>query len=170
MNPMEQIRIEKITLNIGAGKEQKMVDKGLKLLGQITGNKPVKTLSRKRIAGWGIRVGLPIGCKVTVRGNKTKELLTRLLHAKDNKLSPDQFDDGGNVSFGIPECIDIKGMEYDPEIGIIGLEASVTLEKPGYRIKRRRIKQERIHHSHQITKEEAIAFLQKEFNISIGQE
>jgi len=143
MNPMTRVRIEKVTLNIGAGKDSAKLEKGMKLLKIITNKTPVKTVTQKRIPGWGIRPGLPIGCKVTLRGKKAIEILQRLFYAKENTLNEKQFDDNGNVSFGIPEYIDIKDIKYDPEIGVTGLEVCVTLEKPGFRIKRRRQKKKK---------------------------
>lgn len=170
MNAMRNIRIEKITLNIGTGKEQPRLEKGMKLLKTITGVNPVKTVSKKRIPGWGLRIGLPIGCKLTLRKKAAKELLIRLLESRNNILSPDQFDAGGNVSFGVPEYIDIPDVKYDPEIGIMGLEVCVTLERPGFRIKRRKIMKKKIPSGHKITKEEAMEFMTKEFNVKVGEE
>ena len=169
MNPMRQIRIEKITLNIGAGKEQTKLEKGMKLLKNITGIDPIQTITNKRIPGWGLRPGLPIGCKITLRNDNAKEILKRLLEAKDNKLKPTQFDDQGNLAFGIPEYIDIPGVKYDPEIGVIGLEICVTLERPGFRIKKRKIQKRKIPPKHIIKKEEAIEFMEKNFNIKVGE-
>ena len=158
---MRDIRIEKLTLNIGAGKEQAVLEKGIILLKNITGLSPVKTITQKRIANWGLRPGLPIGCKLTFRRDKAKELAQRLLAARSNVLSQNNFDNNGNVSFGIHEYIDIPGVKYDPKIGIMGLQASLTLQRPGFRIKRRKIKPASIGKKHSITKQEAIAFVQK---------
>ncbi|MBN1646365.1 50S ribosomal protein L5 [Candidatus Woesearchaeota archaeon] len=170
MNKMRDIRIEKLTLNFGAGKEQSHLAKGMKLLEHITGKPPVKTITSKRIAQWGLRKGLPIGCKITLRNGQATELIQKLLAAKDNKLNPSCFDEYGNISFGIHEYIDIPGIKYDPEIGIIGLQASITLERPGFRIKRRKILKRRIHKNHGISKIEAYDFFKKQFNIKIGDE
>ena len=170
MNQMRNIKIEKLTLNMGAGKDQGKLEKGMKLMKMITGIAPVKTLSTKRIPGWGIRLGLPIGCKLTLRKGAAKKLLMRLLESKENRLVPKQFDESGNVSFGIPEYIDIPDAKYDPEIGIMGLEVCVTLERAGFRIKKRKIKQKKIPQRHRITKEEAMDFMSKEFNTKIGEE
>lgn len=169
MNPMRDIRIEKITLNIGSGKDQTKLDKSMKLLENLTGIKPVKTVAKKRIPGWGLRPGLPIGCKITLRKNAATELLIKLLKGVDNRLSPSQFDMSGNIAFGIPEYIDIPGVKYDPSIGIIGLEVCITLERPGFRIKRRRLKKRKISPRHAITKEEAIKFMESKFNIEVGE-
>jgi large subunit ribosomal protein L5 len=159
-SPLKEIRISKITLNIGAGKDEDHLKRGLKLLQKISGMTPVKTKTNKRIPGWGLRPGLVIGCKVTVRKD-TEKLLKRLLAAKENTLSNRNFDNLGNLSFGVPEYIDIGGMEYDPELKIMGLEVAVTLERPGYRVKKRQDKPEAIGKNHQITKEEAIEFVKK---------
>ena len=170
MNPMRQIRIEKITLNVGAGKEQSKLEKGIVLLKSITGVDPVKTFTSKRIPSWGLRPGLPIGCKITLRGEQANELLKRLLQARDNALKITQFDNNGNVSFGIHEYIDIPGVKYDPQIKVMGLEACITLGRNGFRIKKRRIKARKIHRNHAITKEEAIAFMKDQFSVIIGEE
>lgn len=170
MNPMRQIRIEKVTLNIGAGRSPERLEKGLKLLRNIAGMKPIKTVTNKRIPAWNLRPGLPIGCKVTVRKKRAKELLTKLLKAKDDKLSEKQFDDQGNIAFGIHEYIDIPGVSYDPEVGIMGLEVCVTLERPGFRIKRRRIKRKKIGSGQRIPKHEALDFMKKEFKLMVGGE
>ena len=130
----------------------------------------IKTFTNKRIPTWGLRPGLPIGCKLTLRGKPAKEMLIRLLSAKDNTLEEKQFDKEGNLAFGVPEYIDIAGAKYDPKIGMAGLEVCVTLGRPGFRIKRRRIKQNKIPNKHRIPKEEAIEFMKKEFGIKVGEE
>jgi large subunit ribosomal protein L5 len=166
-NPMRLLRIEKITLNVGAGKDQSMLDKGVKLLKMITGIDPVKTLAKKRIPGWGLRPGLPIGCKLTLRKQKATEVLTALLASKENKLYDHQFDEFGNLAFGIPEYIDIPNIKYNPEIGIMGLEVCVTIIRPGFRIKDRRLQNKKVPARHKVTKEEAIKFMKDTFKIKI---
>ncbi len=164
---MRKIRIEKLTLNVGAGKDQTRLEKGIKLLKSISGFSPVKTFSKKRIAAWGIRPGLPIGCKLTLRGEKARALLKRLLQAKENTLKPEQFDANGNVAFGIHEYIDIPDAQYDPDIGIMGFEVCITLERPGYRIKRRHVAKKPIPQRHRISRDEAMAYLNSAFEVAI---
>lgn len=170
MNKMQEARIEKVTLNIGAGKDQGKLDKGISLITSIAGIKPVKTITNKRIMGWGLRPGLPIGCKLTLRKKPAMDIIPRLLHAKDNVLSEGQFDENGNIAFGIPEYIDIKDANYDPKIGVMGLEVCITLEKAGYRIKKRRLRNTKVGKKHKLTKEEAINFMKQKFNIKVGDE
>jgi len=168
-NPMREIRIEKLTLNIGAGKDQDVLAKGMKLFTALTGKTPVKTVTNKRIPEWGVRPGLPIGCKITLRKKDAAEMIKRLLDAKSFTLEKGCFDNYGNISFGVHEYIDIKGAKYDPDIGIIGLQACITLERPGFRIKRRRLKS-KISKKHIITQQEAIDFMKKNFNVKLGGE
>ena len=166
-NSMRQLRVAKVTLNIGAGKSTEKLEKGLKLLKAVAGIPPVKTFTNKRIPSWGLRPGLPIGCKLTLRKDAAVELLKRLIKAKDNKLIESQFDKEGNVAFGIPEYIDIPGVNYDPAIGVMGLEACITLERPGFRIKRRKVMKRKIPAKHRVTKEEAISFVKEKFGIVV---
>lgn len=167
---MRKIRVEKVTLNIGAGKDEEKMKKGKKLLKMVTGIEPVNTFTSKRIPGWGLRPGLAIGCKITLRHDKAIEVLKKLLEAKDNILSLNNFDERGNLSFGIAEYIDIPGMKYDPEIKIMGLEVAVTLERPGFRIKKRRIQKKTLPKKHTIAKDESVEFMKKSFGIKIAEE
>lgn len=169
MNKMKEIRIEKVTLNVGAGKDQKVLEKGIKLLTNLTGTAPVKTITDKRLQAWGLRPGLPIGCKLTLRGEAAEKLIPRLLHAKDNILSDKCFDNHGNISFGLPEYMDIKDAKYDPEIGMMGLQASITLTRPGFRIRNRKIRNAKVSKTHQIKQEESINFMKEKYAIKIGE-
>lgn len=166
-NIMKQIKLEKITINMGIGDSRDKLTKAQKILEKIANAKSVQTITMKRIPAWGVRPKLPIGCKVTLRGKKAEEVLSRLFKAIDNKISEKKFDNNGNLSFGIHEYIDIPGVEYDPTIGIIGLETAVTLERPGYRIKRRRLRNKKISFSHSIKKEEAKEFIKNKFSVQI---
>lgn len=164
---MRTIKIEKITLNIGTGEPGEKLEKARKLLKTISGFNAVPTATKKRIPTWKIRPGLVIGCKATVRGKKAKELLIKLLQGTDNTLNESKFDGQGNFSFGIEEYLDIPGLKYDAEIGVIGLNVAVTLGRAGFRIKRRRMKRGKIPKRHRISKEEAIEFMKKEFNVKV---
>ena len=86
MTKMREIRIEKITLNMGAGEAGEKLEKYLKLLQTITNRKPIQMVSQKRIPTWAVRPGLAIGAKVTLRGKSAEELLKKLFSAVDNTL------------------------------------------------------------------------------------
>jgi len=164
---MKTIKVDKVTLNIGTGEPGEKLDKAVKLLGSITNEKPAQTVSNKRIPTWGVRPGLVIGCKVTVRKEKAIVLLARLLKAVNNNISERKFDKFGNVSFGVKEYIEIPGAKYDPSIGIIGLDVAVTLKRAGYRIKERAMKRSHIGKKHMITREEAMKFMNEKFGVEV---
>ena len=163
---MRKIKVAKITLNIGAGKDEGMLKRGLVLLQKLSPLTPVKTMTKKRIPGWGLRPGLAIGCKVTIRKN-SEALLKRLLVAKSNELPSSCFDNYGNFSFGIPEYIDIEGLEYDPDLKIMGLEVAVSLERSGFRVKNKKIRPNRLGKKQNISKEEAIAFVHEQLGVEV---
>jgi large subunit ribosomal protein L5 len=167
---MKEIRIEKITLNIGTGQPGPELDKAKLLLEKITGKKPIETKSWKRIPGWKVRPGLAIGTKLTLRNKEAIEVLKRLIEAVDKRISIRSFDKTGNLSFGVPEYLEIPGMEYIPEVGIIGLEVAVTLERPGYRVKKRSYLRRKIPARHQITKQEGIDYMKQNYSIIIKEE
>jgi large subunit ribosomal protein L5 len=168
-NVMKNIKVEKLTFNFGSGKDQKKLEKGMILIKHITGKNPIKTITQKRIPSWGLRPGLPVGCKLTLRGKKVQDLIVRLLKAKKNQLTIKQFDNNGSVAFGIHEYIEIPEVEYEPKIGIMGFEVCITLSRPGFRIKNRKLNKAKIHKNHKISKEEAIEFMKKEFSVEVGE-
>ncbi|MFH0928771.1 MAG: 50S ribosomal protein L5 [Candidatus Aenigmatarchaeota archaeon] len=165
MNAMRNIRIEKVTINIGCGESGEKLDKAIMLLGQLTSKKIISTKTHGRTT-FGSAKGRPIGCKVTLRGNGAKEFLVKAFEAVENKLSKKVFDATGNFSFGIKEHIDIPGMEYDPEIGIWGMDVCVTLERPGYSVKRKRLSR-KVGKKHLIKPEESLEWVTKNYKVEI---
>jgi large subunit ribosomal protein L5 len=168
-NPMRDIRIDKLTFNFGSGKDQAKLEKGMKLIKHITGTDPVKTITNKRIPSWGLRPGLPVGCKLTVRGKRAMDLIARLLRGRKDELSRAQFDDNGSVAFGVREYIDIPGVEYNPEIGIMGFEVCITMRRPGFRVRDRKLRSARLPKCHTIRREEAIEYMIKQFGVKVGE-
>ena|SRR5665648_18871 len=167
MNPMEEVKIAKATVNIGVGESGERLVRAEKLIESITSQKPVRTFSKVTNPEFGIRKGQPIACKVTLRGEKADKAIKMILDGIENRLKTSQFDAQGNVSFGINEHIDIPGMRYDPDIGIFGMNISVTFEKAGYRIKKRKIQRKKIHNKHKVTPEETIKFMNENFQVRI---
>ena len=160
-------RIEKVTINIGVGEAGERLKKAETLLQNITGHKPVETLSKTTNKDWSIRKQMPIGCKVTLRGKDADEFLKEALSTRENKMADYSFDDEGNLSFGIPDHTLFKSQKYDPNIGIFGMDICITMEKPGYRIKRRRLARSRIPHRHRVAKEDTIKFFSETFNVEV---
>jgi len=166
-NPMREILIDKVTVNIGVGSPGEKLDNAKELLRRLTNHVPVETLARRREPAFKIRPGMPIGVKVTLRGKEAGDFIEKALAAKKRILSAKNFDKFGNVSFGIAEYIDFPGAKYDPSMGMYGFDVCVTLKRRGRRVAERKLKIAKIGKSHRITKEEAIEFLKSKFNAKI---
>lgn len=160
---MKDIKIEKITLNIGCGTKTP-IETAKTILKNISGGKVVVTKTKKRTT-FNVPKNKAIGCKITIRKN-TGTFLKRLLEAKENVLRNSNFDNTGNFSFGIKEYIEVPGMEYDPKLGVLGFDVCVTLERPGYRVKRKRLSSI-VGKKHLIKKDEAIEFAREKLGVKI---
>jgi len=167
MNPMKEIKIEKVTINMGVGQTGEELKKATAILKQITNAKPTLTKCKIKQPTWGLRPGLTIGTKVTLRGAPADAFLKDAFKAKDNKIKSKSFDKRGNFGFGIREYIDLPKAKYDPKLGIKGLDILVTLERPGFRIKKRKIDKKKINSHHLISKEEATDFMKQKFGVEI---
>ncbi len=166
--PMRAISIGKVVINIGVGKSGEAIERASRVLQQITSQKPSQRKARDSIRDFGTHRGEPIGIIVTARGQeRCKDLIKKLLVARERKLRESSFDQRGSVSFGLKEHIEIPGIRYDPEIGIWGMNVSVLLERPGYRVARRVRKSSRVGKSHVVTKQEAMDYFKREFEVTI---
>ncbi|WP_323847324.1 50S ribosomal protein L5 [Microbulbifer magnicolonia] len=134
-NVMAVPRITKITINMGVGEavgDKKVLDHAVEDMTAITGQKPIITKARKSIAGFKIRDGWPIGCKVTLRGERMYEFLERLIdiaipRIRDFRgISPKQFDGRGNFSMGVTEQIIFPEIDYDKVDKLRGLDICIT--------------------------------------------
>jgi large subunit ribosomal protein L5 len=166
-NPMRKIRVGKVVLNIGLGKSGEAIERGKKVLQQVTGQTPAQTRAKRSVRDFGIHKGEPIGVIVTVRGDETKQLMEKLLAAREKKLRESCFDSKGSVSFGIREHIEIPGIRYDPAIGILGMNVSILLERPGYNVARRNRKTSRVGKAQRVSKEEAMQYFKDNHGVSI---
>ena len=166
-NPMRKIKVGKVVVNIGLGKSGEAIERGKKVLQQVTGQTPTQTKAKSSIRDFGIHKGEPIGVVVTVRGEDTTALIEKLLTAREKKLNESCFDSRGSISFGIKEHIEIPGIRYDPEIGILGMNISILLERPGYRVARRNRRTSRTGKSHLVSKDEAIQYFKENFGVTV---
>ncbi|WP_417687024.1 50S ribosomal protein L5 [Pseudidiomarina gelatinasegens] len=132
---MQVPRIEKITLNMGVGEalaDKKILDNAAADLEAISGQRPVKTVARKSVAGFKIREGYPIGCKVTLRGERMWDFLQRLItiaipRVRDFRgLNPKSFDGRGNYSMGVREQIIFPEIDFDKVDKVRGLDITIT--------------------------------------------
>ena len=96
-----------------------------------------------------------------------EELLKRLFVAKDSNIKKSSFDNRGNVSFGIDEYVHVPGLKYDPTMPMFGFNVTITLERPGYRVKKRRLLVTRVPRRHFVNQEDAIEFLKKEYGVNV---
>ena len=159
--------IEKVVVNMSVGKSGEPLEKAAKVLKELTGQTPCKRKAKKTIRDFGIRKGEPIACLVTLRKEKALEFLKKALTVVDYKISKKQFDKYGNFSFGIKEHIEIPGVKYDPEVGIFGMDICVSLNRKGYRVKKRRRKKADVGSNHKLTTEEAIVFVKDQLGVEI---
>jgi large subunit ribosomal protein L5 len=134
-NVMEVPRITKITLNMGVGEalgDKKVLENAVTDMEKIAGQKPVVTKARKSIAGFKVREGWPIGCKVTLRSDRMYEFLERLIsiaipRIRDFRgISPKSFDGRGNFAMGVTEQIIFPEIDYDKVDALRGMDITIT--------------------------------------------
>ena len=169
-NPMRALRVEKVTVNIGVGEAGEKLVKAQKVLEMVTKQKSVQTVSKTVNRDLGIRVGMPLGCKVTLRGEAAEDFLRQALSIRENKIYSYSFDKEGNMSFGISDYTDFEGMKYDPEIGIFGMDVNVVIRRiGGCRVERRALLSRRLPKEHRVQRDEAIQFVKDKFKVEVVQ-
>ncbi|NMA44222.1 MAG: 50S ribosomal protein L5 [Candidatus Diapherotrites archaeon] len=159
MTAINQVKVEKVVINMGVGADEGKMKKAIQVMNTIAGKNGVKTSSNLRIPDWGVRPGVKLGLKLTLRKKEAEEFLKKALTAKENKIPEKSFDKEGNFGFGIKEHISVPGVKYDPKIGIMGFDVLVSLKKKGYRVKYRKIKQRTVGKKQRVSKNEAIEFV-----------
>jgi large subunit ribosomal protein L5 len=162
---MREPRVEKVVVHMGVGEGGRELANGEEILAEVTGQEPVRTTAKNTVGEFGIRAGDPIGAKVTLRGGAAEAFLDTALPLAEIRRR--QFDETGNFSFGVEEHTEFPSQEYDPNIGIYGLDVTVNLVRPGYRVKKRDKASRQIPSTHRLTVEDAIAFLESNFDVEV---
>jgi large subunit ribosomal protein L5 len=164
--PMRAPLISKVVVDICTGGGEEM-SKASTILEQLTDQTPVQSRARQTVREFGIRKNEAIAVRVTLRHKRAEEFLTKALKAKENVLLIKNWDLDGNFAFGISEHIDIPGVKYDPQLGIQGMNITICIERPGFRVKRRRRQRNKIPYRHRLTPEESMIFVKNKFGIEI---
>ncbi len=169
MNAMRDVHVDKVVVNIGVGEAGERLVKAQKVLEMVTGQKSVETISKTVNRDLGIRKGMPLGCKVPLRGETAEEFLNKALSIRERRVPEYSFDKEGNMSFGISDYTDFEGMKYDPEIGIFGMDINVVLRRPGNRITQRALLKRRVPKKHRVDRDEAIQYMKDKFEVEVVQ-
>jgi large subunit ribosomal protein L5 len=164
---MREIKIDKVIVNIGVGEAGEKLIRAEQVLELLTHKKPVRTQSKTTNKDLGVRFGMPLGCKVTLRGEPAMQFLKEAFWVKDNRIADYSFDPEGNFSFGVGDYTDFKDKKYDPDIGIFGMDISVTLARAGLRVKRRKKARAKIPKSHRITPKEAKDYVRSKLEVEV---
>ncbi|WP_330632323.1 50S ribosomal protein L5 [Halocatena halophila] len=157
--------VEKVVVHMGVGSGGQELADAEEILGEITGQQPVRTVAEQTVPEFNVREGDPIGTKVTLRDDLAEDFLATALAFTE--ISRSQFDETGNFSFGIEEHTNFEDQEYDPQIGIYGLDVTVNLVRPGYRVRKRDKATRQIPTNHRLTVEDAIAFLESNYDVEV---
>jgi len=165
---MREPTIEKVVVHMGVGEGGRELANAEDIIEDVTRQQSVRTKAKSTMPDFGIRQGDPIGAKVTLRGEDARDFLERALPL--SALSTTQFDDTGNFSFGVDEHTDFPSQEYDPNVGIYGLDVTVNLVRPGYRVAKRDKRTQSLPSKHRLDPADAVRFVESTFDVEVNDE
>ena len=169
-NPMQEVRLDKVVINIGIGSNDQLLQNSKALINKLTGRNAVATHARKRDPSLNIKKGQVIGAMVTLRNELAKDMLKRALDANNNVIRERSINDN-SLSFGIKEYIDFTGVKYDPKIGMLGMNINACFSRRGRRVEMRKRMRSASGDVHKrVTKEEIVEYLKKAFDAKVTNE
>ncbi len=167
LHEMREPEIDKIVVHMSIGEGGRELSKAEEILEEVTGQESVRTEAKISNPEFEIREGDPIGCKVTLRGEKATEFLERAFGIVES-IPRTNFDEYGDFSFGIKEHTDFEEMEYDPEIGIYGMDVTVSMTRSGKRIERRNRASRSLPRKQRLNIQDAVDYISERFEVEIA--
>jgi len=169
-NPMMQIVLDKVTLNIGIGASEDRYENASAILQRLTNHKPTMAKAKARKPEFGIKKDQVIGAYVTLRKKDAEEMLKEAFDAVDNKIKRSAIA-GNSINFGVNEYIYFSGIKYDPKIGMLGLNINATFTRKGKRVEERRRKRGKMSNRHKTIKpEELEKYISQKYGVKIIEE
>lgn len=166
IHEMRQPIVEKVVVHMNVGEGGRELQNAEEIIEDTTGQQTVRTQAKQSNPEFGIRRGDPIGCMVTLRGDRAEEFLSEALSIAGS-VPRSSFDEFGNFSFGVEEHTDFEGQEYDPEVGIFGMDVTVALARKGKRVERRGVRPRDVPDDHRLDVDDAVTFVQETFEVEI---
>ncbi len=163
---MDQVKLEKVTVNMSFGGRQERQNAAMTVLQSLTNRKPLLVRAKNTVREFGVHKGEPMAVITTLRGKAAEEFLSRALVAVNGRIKDSSYDGRTTYNFGIAEHITIPGTKYIPELGIFGMNIAITLYKPGKRITLRKEGASSLPAKKFVSKEEAQEFMKKRFGVS----
>nr|MDO8114419.1 50S ribosomal protein L5 [Candidatus Sigynarchaeota archaeon] len=166
-NPNMKPRLDKVVVNLAVGQAGETLQKAAQVLEEMTGQKANLVGAHKSIKEFNIRKGEKIAAMVTLRGETAETFIKKAMVEHDYKILRKSFDNFGNVSWGVKEHINIPGMKYSPEIGVLGFEITIKVTRPGQRVRVRKVRRAKIPKKQYVSKAETMLFLEEKFKAEI---
>jgi large subunit ribosomal protein L5 len=168
-NPMKELRLSKLVINIGIGDNEDKLQNAKALLEKLTGKTAVATKSTHRVPELKIRKGQVIGAMVTLRNKEASEMLKRALDANNNTISPTSVA-RNSLNFGVSEYIYFSGVKYDPKIGMLGMNVNVSFGRQGKRVETRKRHASKVAlHHREISREQIIDYMKSRYDAKIAE-
>ena len=162
-NPMREVRLEKVVINMGIGDKEDTYTNAKTLIEKLTGRSSIQTRSKKRAPEFKIRKDQVIGAMVTLRGQGATDMLKRALDANNNTLYESSVANN-SLNFGVSEYIYFSGVKYDPKIGMMGLNLNATFSRRGRRVEIRKRKAAKVAPEHRnIAPEDIRKYIESKF-------